>query len=57
MLGGSIPVLLRRELRLLQLSVRRHPALLIVARQLEHRVIQRVETGQRHELEFVPHRA
>ena len=44
------------KLILLYLGIRRHAAFLVASRQLEHAQIQRVETRQRDELEFVSHR-
>src|SRR2546423_8389920 len=38
-----VPVGLGGKLRLLELRVRRHPAVLVFARELEHPVVQRVE--------------
>ena len=53
-----VAVLLGRELGLLQLA---RSALMplgrVAARELEHRVADRVEAGERHELEPVAHRA
>src|ERR1700730_6987542 len=54
-LGGGIAGLLGRELRLLQCYVRGHLLRLVSARQLEHREVQRVEAGERDELEAVAH--
>ena len=45
------------ELALLQLGIGAHAAVAISAGELEHAVIELVETGQGHELEFVAHRA
>src|SRR5438270_693921 len=53
---GVAVVALGLELALLQLGVRRHTAVAIFARQLEHRRVERVETGERDELELVAHR-
>src|SRR5262249_18407228 len=52
-----IAVGLSGELRLLELRIRGHAVVLVVARKLEHRVIERVEAGERDELELVAHRA
>src|SRR6187200_2397228 len=49
--------LLVRELRLLEADVRAHPLRGVPARELEHRVADGVEAGQRHELEPVAHRS
>ncbi len=49
-------MLLVRELGLLELHVGAHPAGGVAARELEHRVADRVEAGERHELEPVAHR-
>src|SRR6188508_3849893 len=48
--------LLVRELRLLKSDVRAHPFACVAACELEHRVADGVEAGQRHELEAVAHR-
>src|SRR5688500_9900055 len=53
---GRVALTLGLYLALLQLGVRSHPALLIATRQLEHAVVQRMEAGQRDELELVTHR-
>src|SRR6202790_4714124 len=45
----------RRELRFLQLDERRHLAASVAMRQIEHAVIQTVETRERDELELVAH--
>ena len=52
-----VTVLLERELRLLQLGIRRHPSVPVPPRQREHAVVERVEAGERHELEFIAHLA
>src|SRR3979490_2374108 len=54
-LGRGVAGLLGRELRLLQCHVRGHLLRLVSARQLEHREVQRVEAGERDELEAVAH--
>src|SRR6202043_2778103 len=54
-LGGGVAGLLGRELRLLQRYVRGHLLRLVSARQLEHREVERVEAGERDELEAVAH--
>jgi len=54
-LGGGVAGGLGRELRLLQCHVRGHLLRLVIARQLEHREVQRVEAGERDELEAVAH--
>src|SRR6185437_14738053 len=46
--------LLQLELALLELDVRRHPLTSVAVRELEQRRIERVEAGQRDELEPVP---
>ena len=51
-----VAVLLVRELRLLQPHVGAHSLGAIAAREIEHRVADRVEAGERHELELVAHR-
>src|SRR6266567_2893413 len=56
MLRRGIALGLGRELRLLKLGVRQHAALPVVARQLEHPEVQRVESGERNELKLVTHR-
>ena len=55
--GRGVAVDLAGELALLQLGVGGHAALAVAARQLEHAVVERVEAGQRDELELVAHRA
>lgn len=55
MAGGGVAVLFGGELVLLQLRVGGHVALSVVASELEHAVVEGVETRQRHELELVPH--
>lgn len=47
----------RFELGLLQFDERAHLRAGIAVREVEHRVVQRVEAGQRDELELVAHRA
>src|ERR1700676_882470 len=47
----------RRELRFLQLDERCHLAASVAMRQIEHAVVQAVETGEGDELELVAHRA
>src|SRR4029078_655361 len=42
---------------LLQFGIRRHAPLAIAARELEHAEIERMESGEGDELEFVTHRA
>ena len=42
---------------LLQLDIGAHLALLVAAGELEHLIVERVEACERHELEFVAHRA
>src|SRR5580658_4001193 len=54
-LGGRVAGSLRGELRLLQRHVRGHLLRLVAARQLEHRVVERVEAGERDELEAIAH--
>src|SRR5207237_483195 len=55
--GGGVPRRLTREFGLLQLGISRHAAVAVIARQLEHRMVEAVEARQRHELELVAHRA
>jgi len=56
--GAPLPAQRRPfEFGLLELGIAVHPALRVVARQVEHAVVQRVESGQRDELELVAHRA
>src|SRR5206468_3906125 len=50
-----VPLRLGREFRCLQLGVRRHAARAVAAGEIEHPVVQRVKTGERHELELVSH--
>src|SRR2546422_6908148 len=45
----------RRELRVLQLRIRGHAARGVLVRELEHREVERVEPGEGHELEAIPH--
>src|SRR5690606_2079951 len=47
----------RRELGFLQLDERAHLLARVAVRQVEHAVVQRVEAGERDELELVAHRA
>ncbi len=54
---GAIAHLLGRELFLLQLGIRSHTRLRIAAGQVEHAHVQRMEAGQRNELELVAHLA
>src|SRR6266536_3627607 len=54
-LGRGVAVLLGRELGLLQLHVGRHAVVGVAAGELEHRVVERVESGERDELVLVPH--
>src|SRR5204862_1743409 len=49
----AVAVLLERELLVLQPDVRAHALLRVAAGEPEHRRVQRVEPGQRHELELV----
>src|ERR1700735_3542830 len=56
-LGRGVTALLGRELALLQLDVCAHLVTCIAVGQIEHRVVQRVEAGQRDELELEAHRA
>ena len=55
--GGGVADGFRCELLLLQLRVRRHAALAISPGEIEHAVVQRVEAGERDELESVAHGA
>ena len=57
MLGRTVAMLFGRELRLLQFRIGLHSSIVIASRELKHAVIERVETGQGNELEFVTHRA
>src|SRR5205823_329108 len=52
---GGVAGGLGRELRLLELHVGAHVLSLVAARQLEHREVERVEAGERDELEAVAH--
>ncbi len=47
--------LLGGELSLLQFGVGRHAAVAIAVRELEHRIVERVEAGESDELELVAH--
>jgi len=49
-------MLFGRELHLLQFRIRLHSSIATALRELKHAVIERVETGQGNELEFVAHR-
>ena len=53
----AVTKFLGRELFLLQSRVCGHACLRIAARQVEHAHVQRVESRERHELEFVTHLA
>ena len=56
MLDGFVPVLgLAAEFFFLQSRVGGHPRKLVAAGQFEHAQVQGMESGQRHELEFVSH--
>src|SRR5215471_13763557 len=52
---GGVPVRLGAELGVLQPHVGGHTLFAVPASQFEHRVVQRVESGQRDELELVAH--
>ena len=54
--GRTVSMFFGRELRLLQFRIRLHSSIAIASRELKHAVIERVETGQGNELEFVAHR-
>src|ERR1043166_3970664 len=56
MLGGTVPMLFGRERRLLQFRIGLHSSIATALPELKHAVIERVETGQGNELEFVAHR-
>ena len=47
----------RRKLGFLQFRIGGHSATGVAVRQIKHRIIQCVEAGQGHELEFVTHRS
>src|SRR5262245_29018315 len=53
----SVPLRFGRELGLLQLHVGRHVLRGVAARQVEHAVVERVESRQGDELELVAHGA
>jgi hypothetical protein len=55
--GGGVPGLLGGELGVLQPDVGRHALGGVAVGQVEHRVVERVEPGQRDELELVAHLA
>ena len=55
MLGGGVAAFLGGELALLQLDVRGHLDAGVTVGQIEHRVVEGVETGQGDELEAVAH--
>src|SRR6516165_9016964 len=54
-LGGGVATLLGFELTLLQLDIGAHLVAGVAVGQIEHRVVQRVEAGQRDELELESH--
>ena len=54
-LGRGVATLLGGELALLQLDVGAHLVAGVAVGQIEHRVVQRVEAGQRDELELEAH--
>src|SRR4028119_2409724 len=54
--GGGVAVLLGVDLPLLELGVGGHAAVLVVAGELEHGGVERVEAGERDELELVADR-
>ncbi len=56
MLGRTVSMFFGRELRFLQFRIRFHSSIATALRELKHAVIERVETGQGNELEFVAHR-
>jgi hypothetical protein len=56
MLGRTVSLFFGRELRLLQFRIGFHSSIAIASRELKHAVIERVETGQGNELEFVAQR-
>src|SRR5438105_3175335 len=56
MFGRAVATLFGRELRLLQFRIRLHSSIAIAVREVKHAVIERVETGQGNELEFIAHR-
>src|SRR5688572_10255529 len=56
-LDGGEPLLRRRELLLLQFDERAHVVARVPVRKLEHAVVERMEAGERDELELVAHRA
>src|SRR5467141_4233613 len=51
----AVPFRPGSELLVLQLSVRGHPAILVILGKADYREVQRVETRERHELEAVAH--
>ncbi len=55
MAHGGKPGRLGLELAFLHLRIGRHAAARIIARQLEHRQIERMEARERHELEAIAH--
>ena len=55
MLDRGVPLRLQVELGFLELGVGGHPALRVPLGQLEHGEVDRVEAGERHELELVSH--
>ena len=57
MLGCGIAVLLSGKLGLLEPHIGAHLLRLVVARQLKHREVERMEAGKRDELEAVAHGA
>ena len=57
MLGRTISTFFGRELQLLQFRMGFNSSIATALRELKHAVIERVETGQGNELEFVAHRS
>src|SRR5690606_11021131 len=53
--GGGVAAALGGELRLLEVHVRGHALTRVPVREVEHRVVERVEPGEGDELELVPH--
>src|SRR5689334_22067483 len=56
-LDGGEAFRCRRELRFLELDERLHVVARIAVREVEHRVVEAVESGERDELESIAHGA
>ena len=56
MLGRRVADFLSGKLGVLQAHVRAHLLVHIAGRKLEHAIVERMETGERNELELIAHR-